>query len=85
MPTRTISTHEAKSRLSELIREARAGTDVVILRNGQPVAKLVPWPPDRPQRTFGVWSGQVSADDDDLVGPDPEVAELFDQSADAAP
>jgi prevent-host-death family protein len=84
MTTRMISTHEAKSRLSELIREARAGTDVVILRNGQPVAKLVPWPPDRPSRTFGVWASQVMYGDD-LVGPDPDVAELFDESSNATP
>jgi prevent-host-death family protein len=84
MATRTISTHEAKSRLSELIREARSGTDVVILRNGEPVAKLVPWPPARPARAFGIWSGEIVVHDD-LVAPDPDLAELFDESARASP
>lgn len=84
MPTRTISTHEAKSRLSELIREARGGTDVVILRNGEPVAKIVPWPPERPPRAFGIWAGEVDVRVDP-VSPDPDVLELFDESTVASP
>lgn len=33
---------EAKNRLSELVRAARAGTEVVIAKNGQPMVRLVP-------------------------------------------
>jgi prevent-host-death family protein len=33
---------EAKNRLSELIRSAQAGEDVVIANRGEPVARLVP-------------------------------------------
>jgi len=33
---------EAKNRLSELIRAARDGADVVIANRGEPVARLVP-------------------------------------------
>lgn len=84
MPTRSISTHEAKSRLSELIRDVHAGTEVVILRNGHPVAKLVPWPPERPTRTFGAWAGQVTVGAD-LVAPDPDTEQVFGESADTAP
>lgn len=79
-----ISTHEAKSRLSELIRAVHEGTEVVILRNGHPVAKLVAWPPERPTRTFGVWTGQVTAHTD-LVATDPDVTQLFDESAATTP
>ena len=35
---------EAKTRLSELIRSARAGEEVIIANRGQPVARLVPPP-----------------------------------------
>jgi prevent-host-death family protein len=35
---------EAKNRLSELIRAAEAGEDVVIANRGEPVARLVPVP-----------------------------------------
>lgn len=33
---------EAKNRLSELVRSAQAGEDVVIANRGEPVARLVP-------------------------------------------
>jgi prevent-host-death family protein len=34
--------HEAASRLSELIDRALAGEDVVIVREGEPLVRLVP-------------------------------------------
>lgn len=79
MAPHVVNTHEAKSRLSELIREAEAGREVIVARNGQPVAKIIPWPPTRPFRTRGAWAGRVSRTGDE-VGPDAEVAALFDES-----
>lgn len=80
MVTRIVNTHEAKSRLSELIREAEEGVEVIVARNGQPVARIVPWRPARPLRTPGAWAGQL-AYGDDLVTTDDEVTSLFDESA----
>lgn len=40
-----VSAFEAKTRLSELLRETERGKSYVILRRGKPVARLVP-PPD---------------------------------------
>lgn len=37
-----INILEAKNRLSELIRAARAGEEVIIANRGRPVARLVP-------------------------------------------
>lgn len=34
--------HEAKTKLSKLVERAEAGEDIVIARNGKPVARLVP-------------------------------------------
>jgi prevent-host-death family protein len=82
MSAHVVNTHEAKSRLSELIREAEAGRDVVIARNGQPVAKIIPWPPPRPVRVPGAWSGRVSFTADP-VDTDDEVTQLFEESANA--
>ena len=79
MTVHIVNTHEAKSRLSELIREAEDGTDVIVARNGQPVAKIIPWPPARAQRTPGAWAGRVEILSDP-VGPDPDVAALFEES-----
>ena len=79
MATHVVNTHEAKSRLSQLIREAENGTEVIVARNGQPVAKIIPWPPARPPRTAGAWRGRVDYGDD-IVRSDPDVAALFEAS-----
>jgi prevent-host-death family protein len=44
----TINAFEAKTKLSELLRETQAGRSFVIHRRGKPVARLVP--PDRDVR-----------------------------------
>jgi prevent-host-death family protein len=82
MPTHIVNTHEAKSRLSELIRLVEDGADVIIARNGKPAAKLIPWPPERPQRVRGEWAGQIRVHGD-IVGSDPDVVELFDASTES--
>jgi prevent-host-death family protein len=84
MTTRIVNTHEAKSRLSELIRAAEEGVEVILARNGQPVARIVPWRSPRPSRTPGAWRGEVSYRGD-IVGPDDEVAAIFAESADGSP
>ena len=81
MTTHVVNTHEAKSRLSQLIREAETGTEVIVARNGQPVAKIIPWPPTRPSRTAGSWRGRVDYNNDDIIGSDPTVVALVDASA----
>ena len=37
----TVNVHEAKTNLSRLLAQAEAGEDVVIARNGKPVARIV--------------------------------------------
>ncbi len=68
---------EAKSRLSSLVAAAEQGEDVVLARNGVPVAKIVKYiaPKVRPP---GTWRGQVAyADDWDSSATNAEVAHLF--------
>jgi prevent-host-death family protein len=38
----TVSIKEAKNRFTELVRLAEAGEDVLVTRNGKPVAEIVP-------------------------------------------
>jgi prevent-host-death family protein len=83
MPVHVVNTYELKSQLSELIREVEEGHEVIVARNGRPVAKIIPWPPSRPPRTPGAWRGQVEILAD-VVGPDDDVVGLFDDSADVA-
>lgn len=82
MTTHVVNTHEAKSRLSELIRLVEQGADVVIARNGRPAAKLIRWPPEKPVRVRGEWSGRVRVLGD-IIGSDPDVVADFDVSVDS--
>ncbi len=47
-----VNLYEAKTRLSELVREALAGGEVVIARHGKPVVRIVPY-----RQTGGVRPG----------------------------
>jgi len=80
MATHVVNTHEAKSRLSELIRKAENGDDVIVARNGEVVAKIVPWPEPKPPRRLGSWKGLV-VEHDDIVGSDPDILADFEASA----
>lgn len=81
MTTRVVNTHEAKSRLSELIREAEQGTEVIVARNGQPVARIVAWTAAKPSRSPGSWSGQIVYGED-IAGSDGDIVEMFHESSD---
>lgn len=78
--TRVVNTHDAKSRLSELIRDAEAGVEVIVARNGHPVARIVPWTQERPTRVPGHWAGRVRGSAD-AVASDAEVVAMFENSA----
>jgi prevent-host-death family protein len=56
--------HEAKTKLSQLVQRVEAGEDVVIARNGKPVAKLVPVPKNRMASVRGALRGQIHIHDD---------------------
>ncbi len=54
-----VNLYEAKTRLSALVEEAGAGEEIVIAKNGKPVARLVALPPTPPQgklKRFGFWA-----------------------------
>jgi prevent-host-death family protein len=79
MPATIVNTHEAKSRLSELLRLVERGEEVILARNGTMIAKLIPWPSQQRPRKPGSWAGRVH-DHDDLVGSDADVVAMFDES-----
>ena len=61
---KTVTTHEAKTHLSRLLREVQAGEEVVIARGNTPLARLVPVVAAPQQRRFGTARGLVSIGDD---------------------
>jgi len=77
---RTVNMLEANTHLSRLVEaiETGAATEVVIARNGRPVARLTALPgPERPRR-FGVARGQFTVPES-IDAANPLIAELFEQ------
>ena len=66
-----LNLYEAKSRLSSLVEEAAAGTEIVIAKAGVPRARLVPLKA-RARRRPGAWKGRIriASDFDAPLPPD---------------
>ena len=54
-----VSEAEAMNRHSELIRAAEDGEQVVITRDGRPVAQMAPPPPARRKPVLGGMKGRI--------------------------
>ena len=59
-----VNVHVAKTQLSKLLARVEAGEEIVIARNGRPVARLLPAEGAPPRRRFGAFRGVVT------VGPE---------------
>ena len=56
--------HDAKTHLSELAERAGNGEEILIARNGRPLARLVPLAKLQRPRRLGLWRGQVWVGED---------------------
>jgi prevent-host-death family protein len=56
--------HEAKTNLSRLLQQVADGEEVIIAKDGDPVARLVPMPKQSGVRQLGFAQGQVWMSDD---------------------
>jgi prevent-host-death family protein len=54
-----VNVYEAKTQLSRLLDRAEAGEEIVISRNGRPVARLVRFSPSRKARKLGSLKGKI--------------------------
>jgi prevent-host-death family protein len=54
-----VNVHEAKTHLSRLLQEVEEGEEIVIARNGEPVAKLVRHQPALEPRKPGWAKGRI--------------------------
>ena len=59
--TTQVNVQDAKTRLSQLLARAEQGEEVIIARDGTPVARLVPIQ-QMPPRPVGFVAGAVPAD-----------------------
>ena len=61
--TKSVGVHEAKTHLSQLLKDVAAGEEVVITSRGKTVAVLSPPPDDRIPK-FGIDRGRFTVPDD---------------------
>lgn len=54
-----VGIHEAKTTFSKLVREAEAGSEVVVENHGKPVAKLIGYKPAPAPRQPGMFAGRI--------------------------
>ena len=59
----TVNVHQAKMQISRLLARAEAGEEIVIARNGDPVARLVGLKGARGTRRFGALRDRIVVDD----------------------
>jgi prevent-host-death family protein len=69
---------EAKANLSQLVKRAEGGEEIVITRNGTPVVRLTPVPkPNRLATVHGVFKREASEIGDDFDELPDDIAEAF--------
>jgi len=74
---RTVNIRAAKAHLSRLLAKVAAGEDIVIAKAGRPLARLVPFTPNRKPRRAGLMRGKLwIAEDFDAPMPE-EIAAAF--------
>ena len=76
MKPKSVNVHEAKTHLSRLLAEVEKGKEIILARDGKPVAKLIPLPARKP-RVFGKGRGKTwMSEDFDAPLPD-DLLDLF--------
>jgi len=72
---KSVTIHAAKTHLSALIEEVRAGEEIIIARGKVPVARLLAFRPRPVERVFGAMKGRVVIDEGFFEPlPDDELA-----------
>ena len=61
--TRQVNLYEAKTNLSQLVEDAAKGEEIVIAKNGKPMAKLVAATAAPKKRALGQWTHLTDPND----------------------
>lgn len=74
----TVNIFEAKTNLSRLIEAVETGAEpeIIIARNGRPVARLAPLEPKKKRVRLGLAEGLFEVPDD-IDEANPEIARMF--------
>jgi prevent-host-death family protein len=70
--------YEAKTELSSLVERAAKGEEIIIAKNGKPMARLVALA-RKPKRKPGGWEGKVWMSDDFSDPLPDEIVKLFEE------
>jgi prevent-host-death family protein len=73
----TVNIYEAKTRLSQLVDKAASGEDVVVSRNGKPLARITQLVNRKQRIKFGVLKGKVRVPTDFDAPLPPDVLASF--------
>jgi prevent-host-death family protein len=79
----TVTVHQAKTNLSELLRRVEAGEEIIIARGAKPVAVLRSYDREELARKRrdgeGAWASEITITSDSAFDPmtDAEIAEAF--------
>lgn len=77
-----VNMHAAKTQLSKLAERAASGEEILIARNGQPVARLVALEKPGKSRGVGFCKGEIWISDDFDAPLPPEIQRYFDDERD---
>jgi prevent-host-death family protein len=64
MSRESVNIHDAKTQLSKLVDRAAAGSEIIIAKAGNPVARLVPLAQATRPRKLGALKGKIKVPDD---------------------
>jgi prevent-host-death family protein len=79
----TYNMHDAKTQLSRLAERAAQGEEIVIARNGRPLARLMPLEERPKRRKLGLWKDKGVWVSDDFDDPLPwEIQRYFEGEGD---
>ena len=68
-----VNVHEAKTNYSKLLERARAGEEIVLAKDGVPVARMVPYEAPKPKkRVPGGWPELANIPDSVWFDPLPK-------------
>lgn len=73
----TVNMHEAKTHFSKLVARVESGEEIIIARDGTPVARLLPIEPPSSRRVPGRDRGLFEVPEDFDAPLPPEVLEEF--------
>jgi len=74
--TGTVNIHEAKTHLSRLLARVAAGEEIIIAKNGLPVARMVSISPRSPRQP-GRFRGKIRGAEDLLKPASPDESALW--------